>query len=180
MNVDNRTQCSQDQKPWAIPVFRANSTMVYAIQCVPKLHFRKRASFGRKLGQNGQTPEARTRSLCGVEPRTKAICKVETTKDIVDGLVDFHNLVLHFILFRLVSTRAILRLCTRAHMQALMTQVGGDNLTIVGIFGGTYYGPTTRMFTHIFDPQGPKDMFMPISPRYALFPINTVLQGLRC
>ena len=82
--------------------------------------------------------------------------------------------------FRLVSTRAILPLCTRAHMQALMTIVGGDNLTMVGIFEGTYYGPTRRMFTHIFAPQGPKDMFMPISPIDALFPINSVLQGLRC
>ena len=27
----------------------------------------------------------------------KAICKVETTKDIVDGLVDFYNLVFYFI-----------------------------------------------------------------------------------
>ena len=62
---------------------------LHAIQCVPKLFFPKRASFGRKLGQNGQTPEARARGLWGVEPRTKAICKVETTKDIVDGLVDF-------------------------------------------------------------------------------------------
>ena len=26
-----------------------------------------------------------------------AICKVETTKDIVDGLVDFYNLVFYFI-----------------------------------------------------------------------------------
>ena len=25
-----------------------------------------------------------------------------------------------------------------------------------------------------------KDMFMPISPIYALFPINSVLEGLRC
>ena len=50
-----------------------------------------------KLGQNGQTPESRTRSLWGFEPRTKAICKVETTEDIVDGLVDFYNLVFYFI-----------------------------------------------------------------------------------
>ena len=98
----------------------------------------------------------------------------------MDGLVDFYNLVFYFISFRLVSTRAILPLCTRAHMQALMTRVGGDNLTIVGIFEGTYCGPTPRMFTHIFAPQGLKDMFMPISPIYALFPINSVLQGLRC
>ena len=27
----------------------------------------------------------------------KGICKVETTKDIVDGLVDFYNLVFYFI-----------------------------------------------------------------------------------
>ena len=134
----------------------------------------------RKLGQNGQTPEARTRSLRGVEPRTKAICNVETTKNIVDGLVDFYNLVFYFFQFRLVSTRAKLPLCTRAHMQALTTRVGGDNLTIVCIFEGTYYGPTPNVFTHIFAPQGPKDMFMPISPIYAPFPINCVLQGLRC
>ena len=36
----------------------------------------------------------------------------------MDGLVDFYNLVFYFILFRLVSTRATLPLCTRAHMQA--------------------------------------------------------------
>ena len=38
--------------------------------------------------------EARTRSLWRVEPRTKAICKVETTGDIVDGL---YNLVFYFL-----------------------------------------------------------------------------------
>ena len=27
----------------------------------------------------------------------EAICKVETTKDIVDGLIDFYNLVFYFI-----------------------------------------------------------------------------------
>ena len=47
-----------------------------------------------KMAKN---PEARTRSLWGVEPRTKAICEVETTNDIVDGLVDFYNLVIYFI-----------------------------------------------------------------------------------
>ena len=127
-----------------------------------------------------KTPEACTRSLWGVEPRIKATCKVETTKNIVDGLVDVYNLVFYFIKFRLVSTRAPLPLCTRAHMQALMTRVGGDNLTIGCIFESTYYGPTPKVFTHIFAPQGPKDMYMPISPIYALFPINSVLQGLRC
>ena len=50
-----------------------------------------------KIGQNGQNPEARTQSLWGVEPRIKAICKVETTKDIVDGLVDSYNLIFYFI-----------------------------------------------------------------------------------
>ena len=98
----------------------------------------------------------------------------------MDGLVGFCKLVFHFIKCRLVSTRAILPLCTRAHTQALMTRVGGDNLTIVGMFEGTYYGPTPKVFTHIFAPQGPKDMYMPVSPIYALFPINSVLQGLRC
>ena len=44
-----------------------------------------------------KAPEARTRSLSGVEPRTKTICNVETMKDIVDGLVDFYNLVFYFI-----------------------------------------------------------------------------------
>ena len=96
----------------------------------------------------------------------------------VDGLVDFYNLVSHFLQCRLVSTRAILPLCTRAHMQALTTRVGGDNLTIVGIFDGTYYGPTPKMY--IFAPQGPKDMYISISPIYAVFPINSVLQELRC
>ena len=80
----------------------------------------------------------------------------------MDGLVDSYNLVFFFIEFRLVSTRATLPLCTRAHMQALMTRVGGDNLTIGCIFESTYYGPTPKVFTHIFAPQGPKDMFMPI------------------
>ena len=83
--------------PRSFSFFEPTQRWLRAIQCVPKLYLRKRASFGRKLGQNGQTPEARTRSQLGVEPRTKAICKVETTKDIVDSLVDFHNLVLHFI-----------------------------------------------------------------------------------
>ena len=71
----------------------------------------------------------------------------------MDGLVDFYNLVFYFIEFRLVNTRAILPLCTRAHMQALTTRVGGDNPTIVGIFEGTYYGPTPNVFAHIFVPQ---------------------------
>ena len=44
-----------------------------------------------------KTPEALTRSLCRVEPGTKAICKVETTENIVGGLVDFYNLVFDFI-----------------------------------------------------------------------------------
>ena len=101
-------------------------------------------------------------------------------KNIVDGLVDFYNLVFFFIEFRLVSSRAILPLRTRAHMQALMTREGGDNLTTVGIFEGTFYGPTPKRFTHICAPQGPKDMFMPISPIYALCPIKIVSQGLRC
>ena len=101
-----------------------------------------------------------------------------SAKDIVDGLVDFYNLVFYFKEFALVSTRAILPLCTRAHMQALMTRVGGDNLTIVGIFQGTYYGPTPRMFTHIFALQGPKDMFMPISPIYALLEKFIVFSAL--
>ena len=71
----------------------------------------------------------------------------------MDGLVDLYNLVFHFVKFRLVSTRAILPLCTRAHMQALLTRVGGDNLTMVCIFGSTYYGPTPKVFAHIFVPQ---------------------------
>ena len=71
----------------------------------------------------------------------------------MDGLVDLYNLVFYFIQFRLVSTHAILPLCTRAHMQALLTRVGGDNLTMVCIFEGTYYGPTAKVFDHIFVPQ---------------------------
>ena len=98
----------------------------------------------------------------------------------MDGLVACYNLVLFFLQFRLVSTRAILPLCTCAHMQALMTRVGGDNLTIVRIFESTYYGPTPKVLTHIFAPQGPKDIFVPISPIYALSPINSVLQEMRC
>ena len=78
---------------------------------------------------------------------------METTKNIVDDLVDLYNLVFYFIQFRLVSTRAILPLCTRAHMQALLTRVGGDNLTMACIFGSTYYGPTPKVFAHIFVPQ---------------------------
>ena len=85
------------KSPRPFSFFEPTQRWLHAIQCVPKLDFRKRASFGRKLGQNGQTPEACTQSLWGVEPRTKAICKVETTKDIVDGLVDFYNLVFYFI-----------------------------------------------------------------------------------
>ena len=71
----------------------------------------------------------------------------------MDGLVDLYNLVFYFMKFRLVSTHAILPRCARAHMQALMTQVGGDNLTIVCMFEGTYYGPTPKVFAHIFVPQ---------------------------
>ena len=85
------------KSPRPFLIFEPTQRLLHAIQCVPKLYFRKRASFGRKLGQKGQTPEARTRSLWGVEPRTKAICKVETTKDIVDGIVDLYNLVFYFI-----------------------------------------------------------------------------------
>ena len=178
LKTEHNAHKSKSPRPFYI--FQPTQRWLHAIQCVPKLFFRKRASFGRKLGKNGQTLEARTRRLWGVEPRNKAICKVETTKDIVDGLVDLYNLVFYFKIFRPVSTRAIQPLCTRAHMQALMTRVGGDNLTIVCIFEGTYYGPTPKVFTHIFAPQGPKDMFTPRSPAYALFPINSVLQGLRC
>ena len=68
----------------------------------------------------------------------------------MDSLVDFYTLALYFIYRRLMSTRAILPLCTRDHMQTLMTWVGQDSLTIVGIFESKYYGPTPKMFTHIF------------------------------
>ena len=85
------------KSPRPFLIFEPTQQWLHAIQCVPKLYFRKRASFGRKLGQKGQIPEARTRSLWGVEPQTKAICKVETTKDIVDGIVDLYNLVFYFI-----------------------------------------------------------------------------------
>ena len=61
-----------------------------------KTLFSKEGKFCSKLGQNGQTPEARTRSLWGVEPQAKAICKLEGTKDIMDGLVDFYNIVFYF------------------------------------------------------------------------------------
>ena len=37
------------------------------------------------------------RGLRGCTVQKKAICKVETTKDIVDGLVDFYNLVFYFL-----------------------------------------------------------------------------------
>ena len=85
------------KSPRTFSFFEPTKRWLHAIQCVPKLYLRKRASFGRKLGENGQTPEARTRSLWGVEPRIKAICRVDTTNDIVDGLVDFYNLVFFFI-----------------------------------------------------------------------------------
>ena len=68
----------------------------------------------------------------------------------MDGLVDFCNLVFYFKKCRLVSKRAKLPLCAGAHMQTLVTWVGGGNLTIVGIFESTYYGPTAKMPTHIF------------------------------
>ena len=68
----------------------------------------------------------------------------------MDGLVDFCNLVFYFKECHLVSTRAKLPLCTRAHMQTLVTWPGEDNLTIVGIFESTYYRPTPKMFTHMF------------------------------
>ena len=41
----------------------------------------------------------------------------------------------------------------RAHMQTLMPWMGEDNLTIVGIVESTYYGPTPKMFAHIFVPR---------------------------
>ena len=85
------------KNPRSFPFYEPTQRWLHAIQCVPKLYFQKRASFGRKLGQNGEILESRTRSLWGFEPQTKTICKVETTKDIVDGLVDFYNLVFYFI-----------------------------------------------------------------------------------
>ena len=71
----------------------------------------------------------------------------------MDCLVDFCNLVYYFIKRRLVSTRAILPLCTSAQWQTLMKRVGGDNRSIVPTFEGTYHGPTPKLFTHIFVPQ---------------------------
>ena len=88
---------NKTNSPRTFSFFEPTQRWLHAIQCVPKLYFQKGASFGRKLGQNGQTREARTRSLWGVEPRTKAICKVETTNNIVNGMVDFYNLVFYFI-----------------------------------------------------------------------------------
>ena len=98
----------------------------------------------------------------------------------MDGLVDFSNVVLYFIYRRLVSTRAILPPCTRAHMHTLMTWLAEDNLTQVSIFEYAYFRSTHKMFTHIFVPQGPMDICAPISPIYALFPLFSVLQGLGC
>ena len=62
-----------------------------------KTQFLKMGKFWSKIRPKWPNPEARTQNLCGVEPRTKAMCKVETTKNIVDGLVDFYNLVFYFI-----------------------------------------------------------------------------------
>ena len=62
-----------------------------------KTLFSKKGKFWSKIRPKWPNPEARTRSLWGVEPRTKAMCKVVTTKDIVDGLVDLYNLVFYFI-----------------------------------------------------------------------------------
>ena len=85
------------KSPRLFLIFEPTQRWLHTIQCVPKLYFRKVASFGRTLGQNGQSPEAGTQNLWGVEPRIKAICKVETAKDILDGFIDFYNLVFYFI-----------------------------------------------------------------------------------
>ena len=50
-------------------------------------HFLKKGKFWSKI-----RPKSPNR-----EGSYKTICKVETMKDIVDGSVDFYNLVFHFI-----------------------------------------------------------------------------------
>ena len=86
------------KKPEAIFVFRANSTMAPRNSMRTKTLFSKEGKFWSKIRPKWPNPRGvYNRSLWGVEPRTKAICKVETTKDIVDGLIDFYNLVFYFI-----------------------------------------------------------------------------------
>ena len=69
MSVKRRRHNAHKTKsPRAFLFFEPTQRWLHAIQCVPKLIFWKRTTFGRKLGQNGQSPEACTRCLWGVEP----------------------------------------------------------------------------------------------------------------
>ena len=51
----------------------------------------------KKYGLNGRGAKARSRSQGPYEPRTKAIRKVESTKDMVYGLFDFSKPIYYFI-----------------------------------------------------------------------------------
>ena len=66
----------------------------------------ERTTFPLKFGQNGRGAKARSRSQGPYEPRIKAICKVESRKDIVYGLFDFSKPIYYFVLYYLVGTRA--------------------------------------------------------------------------
>ena len=52
----------------------------------------ERTTFPLKIGKNGQGAKSRSQMQGPYEPRTKAIWKVESTKDIVYGLLDFSSL----------------------------------------------------------------------------------------
>ena len=63
-----------------------------------KTPFSKEGKFRSKMTRKWPNPRGwYLKPMKGVEPRIRAICEVETTKDIVDGLVDFYNLVFYFI-----------------------------------------------------------------------------------
>ena len=85
--------------------------------CTKTWSFEK-TTFPLNLGQNGRGAKAHSRSQWRDEPRTKAMWKVESRKDIVHGLFDFSKVIFFFILYCAVSTCANFASCTRAHMHA--------------------------------------------------------------
>ena len=57
----------------------------------------EKTTFPIKFGQNGRGAKARSRSQRQYEPRTKAISKVESTRDILHSLFEFSKHFWYFI-----------------------------------------------------------------------------------
>ena len=129
MNVNNFTQCSQEQKPKTIFDFGASSTMVPCNSMRTKNMVGHKDDILSKHGQNGPGAQARAQPHWHVPSWTKAISKVETTNNILQSLSDSSKLVSYYMYHCVVSRGSILPFCTGAHMHAPLTWEPRDYVT---------------------------------------------------